>query len=127
MNVADGGSGGKQVDHTVVQLDRGEVVVTRAEAEAMRRALLRHFERPGSGAREDQLTELRTNAAEIDPDGVVRVGGWLLEGRFDRLAWTQRTRHGSMFHVNVAYLEPHSDGTWRVNEMDTEYVPLQHK
>ena len=125
MTVAEGG-GGNPVDHAVVRLDHGDAVVTREAAESMRRALLRFFERPGSGARPDQLTELRTNVAAIDAEGVVRVGGWLLEGRLDRLVWTEQTRHGSMFHVNVAYLEPQPDGTWRVSAMDREDVPLQN-
>jgi hypothetical protein len=91
----------------------------------MRRALLRYLERPGAMTREDQLTELRTSPADIDADGVVRVGGWLLEGRDDRLVWTESLQQGSMLHVTVAYLEPASGGAWRVSAMDTEQVPLE--
>jgi hypothetical protein len=120
-------SGGQQRDHAVVRLDHGDAIVTQAAAESMRRALLRHFERPGSPAREDRLTELRTNAARIDPDGHARAGGWLLEGRGNAFVWTERSRHGSMFHIHVAFLEPLADGTWRVSGAETEYVPLLNR
>ena len=105
-----------------IRLESGAVVeVTLAAAESMRQALVRHLELPSSGARADQLTEVRTNPADIDPDGTARVGGWLLEGRGEGLAWTERTQHGSMFHVLVATLEPLADGRWRVSGLDTEY------
>ena len=115
------------VDHALVRLESGDVVVTLVAAESMRRALLRHLELLGSGARLDHLTELRTNPARIDPDGTVRVGGWLLEGRGDGLAWTERTQHGPLFHVIVAHLASLADGTWQVSALDTEHEPLENR
>jgi hypothetical protein len=112
----------KGPDQTVVDLAGQEIVITLDDARALKVALLEHLK--GSQIEDrDYLIRMTTQApAWIDPDGFVRIGGWLLQPRGGSLTLTYRMPAGAeSTRAYVAY--PVKDKqAWKVDRLESERI-----
>jgi hypothetical protein len=123
--VNQSGSGGQ--GQTKVTLERGDIVITSQDVQEIKRALDDYLKNSRQEIAKNVPENLfpqvpeKTSLAQIDEDGVVRIGSWLLEARGDDLVLTYRavpptTTFGYQF---VAGLE-RPNQQWKVTSISFE-------
>lgn len=109
-------------DHAIVRMADGEIQVSLAQAEAMRRALVGALH--GSSLEErDQLLTLTENAQVwVDPDGIAHVGAWLVQPRGLDLVLTYRPPSNAPVVRAYAAIFTRQDNEWRLQDLREERI-----
>ena len=117
----------KGPDKTVLHVTGRDHVITLDDARAMKDALLDELKRSKIEDK-DYLVRMTTKVpAWIDPDGHVRIGGWLLQARGQALVLAYRLPQGpGVIRGYVAQLKQEPPG-WKVLEILPERIAPRRK
>lgn len=105
-------------EQTTMAIGGHLMVLTRGDAAEMREALLAYLQAaPPFEGRDDLLRRTQAVPGWIDPDGRIRIGGWLLDTRGGRLVLAYREpSNAPRLRVFVAPLIRTEHG-WAVTEL----------
>lgn len=112
-------------DHTTIALAEGLVTVTLDDARAMKDALLRALDASQVEHREHLIRMTASAPVWIDPDGVVRIGAWLLERAQDAMALTFPLPSGGALRLRCVARVERAEGGWSVTRIDLERAWLR--
>jgi hypothetical protein len=112
----------KGPDQTVIHVGGREVVLTLEDARRLKTALMDHLKRSKVEDRDYLVRMTDKVPGWIDPDGRVRIGGWLLQARGDSLALTYRMPGGpGAIKAYTTRVTKEAEG-WKLSDVSYERI-----
>lgn len=123
--MSDGGIGLESLERTVVRVGDADVVITLQDAKEMQAALLGYLKASKYEDRGELMRWSQGPSVWLDPDGIVRIGPWVL-GVEDReiILRYREPPAGDAAKAHKAYLAK-KDGRWIVKEVLTERIRVR--
>jgi hypothetical protein len=114
-------------DSAIIETVAGRMVVTLADARAIREALLAAVARSSLPERQTLLAVTEPLPAWIDPAGLVMIAGWLLQMGNDGLVLRYRLTEAEDAILGFKASVLHDAKGWRVDDITREHVLRQRR